>query len=118
MTTSAKYNSEQKEFRNLAYGGDMACLLLNNKDADLEKIGILMEALSFDSQQGLIPLYKYRLLKTRFSSDEESSAMLDIIFTTTVSDFGVNAFEDKITVPLVKQIFMPEKNTISGTFPE
>lgn len=73
-----------------------------------------MEALSFDSQQNLIPLYKDRMLKTRFSSDVESRAMLDIIFNTTVSDFGINAWEDKITAPLITQIFAPEKNMISS----
>ena len=109
-----KYNSEQQSFYSIAYGGDMACLMMNVKDTDLENIGIIMEALTFESQQTLIPLYKYRLLKTRFASDVESSAMLDIVFETTVSDFGINALEDTITVPMIQQVFAPEKNMISS----
>ena len=92
----------------------MACLMSNVRDAELENIGIIMEALSFDSQQKLIPLYKNRLLKTRYASDPDSSAMLDIIFTSTISDFGINAWEDTITVPLIKQVFAPEKDMLSS----
>ena len=109
-----KYNSEQQEYYSISYGGDMACLMKNVRDEDLEYIGIIMEALSFDSQQGLIPIYKERLLKTRYASDPDSSAMLDIIFTSTISDFGINAWEDTITVPLIKQIFAPERDVLSS----
>lgn len=109
-----KYNSDQTEYYSISYGGDMACLMSNVRDAELENIGIIMEALSFDSQQKLIPLYKNRLLKTRYASDPDSSAMLDIIFTSTISDFGINAWEDTITVPLIKQVFAPEKDMLSS----
>ncbi len=110
-----KYNSDQKEFNCITYGGVMACLIKTVKEDNLENIGIIMEALAFDSQQNLIPIYKEKLLKTRFASDESSRSMLDIIFTSTMCELGVNFFEDQITLPLIHQIFQPKKDVISST---
>ena len=110
-----KYDSDQKEFRNISFAAEMACLLNTVKESELENIGIIMEALSFDSHQNLIPLYKDKLLKTRFASDEDSRAMLDIIFNTTVFELGVNVFENIISVPLIQKVYMPKKDVISST---
>ncbi len=110
-----KYDTDQKEYRNISFAGEMACLLITVKEEELENIGILMEALSFDSQQKLIPIYKDKLLKTRFASDEDSRAMLDLIFNTTVSELGINVFEDIVSVPLIQAIYMPKKDVISST---
>jgi hypothetical protein len=110
-----KYDSDQKNFRNITFGGEMACMMITVPEDERENVGILMEALSFDSQQKLIPIYKDKLLKTRFASDEDSRAMLDIIFNTTVSELGINVFEDIVSVPLIQAIYMPKKDVIAST---
>ena len=110
-----KYNEEQENYRCLAYGGVMACILISTKQADLENIGILMEALAFDSHHKLIPIYKDRLLKTRFASDESSREMLDIAFKSTVCELGINAFEEYISAPLISKVFVPKTDVISST---
>ncbi len=110
-----KYDAEQKEYRSLTCAGELACLLVTVTKDDMENIGILMEALSFDSHQNLIPLYMDRVLKTRYASDEESRAMLDIVINSAVSDIGQNAFEDVITVPLIKAVYMTKTDVISST---
>lgn len=55
---------------------------------DLERTGIIIEALSCESKYTLQPAYYDITLKTKASRDEESSAMLDLIFATTVYDIG------------------------------
>ena len=112
---SPKFDADQTEYRNICNGGELACLMITAKEEEYENIGIIMEALSFDSQQNLLPIYKDRLLKTRFASDEDSRAMLDIIFTTTVGEFGVNVFEDIVTVPIIQKIYMTKKDVIAST---
>jgi hypothetical protein len=80
----------------------------------LENIGILLEALAYDSEQNLIPLYKTDLLKTRYASDPDSSAMLDIVFDTAYSDIGVNIMEDGVSLYLIKNVYVPGKDTFSS----
>ena len=110
-----KYNVEQENYRNISNGGEMACLMITVRDDEMENIGILMEALSFDSHQNLMPVYKEKMLKTRFASDEDSRAMVQLIFDTTVGELGINVFEDVISVPFIEKVYMPKKDVISST---
>jgi len=55
---------------------------------DLERTSILLEALSAESKYTLQPAYYNIVLDRKFMRDEESSDMLDIIFSTQVYDVG------------------------------
>ena len=55
---------------------------------DTEKVGAIVEALSFYSYKYLVPAYYDINLKTKFSRDAESSEMLDIVMDGRVFDFG------------------------------
>ena len=55
---------------------------------DLERTGIIIEALSCESKYLLTPAYYDKTLKSKESRDEESSRMLDVIFATTIYDLG------------------------------
>ncbi len=55
---------------------------------DLERTGIIIEALSCESMYLLTPAYYDKTLKSKESRDEESSRMLDVIFATTIYDLG------------------------------
>jgi hypothetical protein len=54
---------------------------------DLEKVGIITDALCAESKYTLIPAYYDIQLKTKFSRDDESSKMLDFIFAARKYDF-------------------------------
>ena len=56
--------------------------------SDIERTGILIEALSADSMYRLTPAYYDVSLKTKFSRDNESSEMLDLIFASRAYDLG------------------------------
>ena len=55
---------------------------------DLEKVGIIMDALCAESLYTLIPAYYDITLKTKFARDNESAEMLDLIFSTRRFDLG------------------------------
>jgi hypothetical protein len=53
-----------------------------------EKDGVIIEALSYDSYKNLLPIYYDTIITTKFTRDEESAAMLDIIYNSRVFDFA------------------------------
>lgn len=110
-----KYDSAQTEYYSACFGGDVACLMTTVTDAQLENIGIIMEALAYHSQEKLVPTYKTELLQTRYASDMESSSMLDIIFNSAHSDMGVTVLEDTISYAFIQAVYVPEDDTISST---
>ncbi len=53
-----------------------------------DKVGLVIEALSYDSYVNLVPIYYNTIITTKFTRDEESGAMLDIIYNSRVFDFA------------------------------
>jgi hypothetical protein len=56
--------------------------------SNLEKVGVVIEALSYESYVNLVPIYYDTIITTKFTRDEESAAMLDIIYNSRVFDFA------------------------------
>jgi len=56
--------------------------------SDPERASVIMEALAAESRYTLFPAYYDITLQRKFTRDDESAAMLDIIFGTTVYDTG------------------------------
>ena len=52
-----------------------------------EKVGAIIEALSYESYKTVRPAYYDIALKSKFARDDESEEMLDIIFSGTIYDF-------------------------------
>ncbi|MHC1695868.1 MAG: hypothetical protein AB9835_11510 [Eubacteriales bacterium] len=57
-------------------------------NSNLERTGIIIEALSAESMYTLTPAYYDISLKTKFARDDESAEMLDIIFQNRIIDIG------------------------------
>ena len=75
-----KYDEEQTEYINL--GGSPFFMVVPIISDDLDRTGAIMEGLAYDSV-GLIDVAYYdKLLKGKTSRDEESTSMLDLIFST------------------------------------
>ncbi|MCL1794087.1 MAG: hypothetical protein FWG34_09475 [Oscillospiraceae bacterium] len=56
--------------------------------SNLDRTGAIIEEMSFLSYKYLVPAYYDVLLKTKFSRDNESAEMLDIIYSGRIFDFG------------------------------
>ena len=62
---------------------------------DLERVSIILEAMAAESKYTLKPAYYDVVLQRKFTRDDESQDMLDIIFNSRVYDIGaVYAFGD------------------------
>ncbi len=65
------------------------CMPRNTYGAEgFSRAGYITQALAYESMYTLTPAYYEQTLKSKTSRDEESSAMLDLIFSTRTYDFG------------------------------
>ncbi|MBQ3616089.1 MAG: hypothetical protein II993_08860 [Anaerotignum sp.] len=74
--------------------------------ADMNKCGLVLEAMAAQSAQTITPAYNETLLKRKYSRDNESEEMLDIISSTRTYDmtsvFGWGGLEGVLTGLLTK----------------
>ena len=83
-----KYDEKQEKYLTMIneHASVMAVPKFNDK---LEMTGKIVEALAAESYKQLVPAYYEVALKTKYSRDEESVRMLDLIFDGVVYDFGL-----------------------------
>lgn len=55
---------------------------------NIERTGIIAEAMSYAGYKNILPAYKEKALKNRYSTDLESAEMLDIIFANRIISFS------------------------------
>lgn len=83
-----KYNSDVDRY--YSYIAVNSCVVtIGNDCADTYYVGVVTEALAGKGASILTPAYYEGQLKSRYSRDEDSSAMLDIIFENRCYDLGV-----------------------------
>ena len=58
-------------------------------NTDLERTGIILEAITYESSKTSYPAYIETSIKTKYSRDEDSIAMLDLIFENRTYDLGI-----------------------------
>ncbi len=75
-----KFNEEQESYYNL--GGNPYFMTVPITTPDLERTGIMMEALAYESVDTIVPAFYEIMLQGKVSRDDESQEMLDIIFST------------------------------------
>ena len=73
---------EKGEYCNTVSHSQATAISFPATTVDLERSGILADALCAESSYTLIPAYYDVQLKTKFARDDESSEMMDIIFAT------------------------------------
>ncbi|MBQ8508550.1 MAG: hypothetical protein IJ493_01445 [Clostridia bacterium] len=83
-----KYDENQENYRAFyaANGGHM--FSVPKFASDLDRTGIIIEALSAEGYYTLIPVYYETALKNKYLRDEESVAMLDIITASRTISFS------------------------------
>lgn len=83
-----KYDEFQEKYRSLVNPYTGVMLGIPKSAGDLDRTGVILEALSAESKYTLRPAYYDICLNRKFTRDEESSEMLDVIFSTQVYDIG------------------------------
>ena len=110
-----KYEADQDEYRSLSAGGTVAALPATVTDERKENIGLLLEALSFESNKSVLPAYYESTLKGKFARDDDSVKMLDIILGSSFYDLGVSVFPNETLHPIMQNVFMTMSNTLAST---
>lgn len=82
-----KWNEAQKDYCAVVDAGH-AALAIPKTVSDIERAGIITEALNAESYRSVIPVYYETALKQKGTRDEESIAMIDYIMMKRVFDFG------------------------------
>ncbi len=100
-----KFDEDQERYYAPSFGAEISVLLKTLPEERWENVGLILEALAFDSQRNLIPTYKEVVLKTKSARDDESASMIDIIIDSISFDFGINAWQDTVVVPFIQKTF-------------
>ncbi len=81
-----KWNEAQDMYYSRIEGCDLTCIPFTNKDPEMT--GAVLEAMASETRAAVIPAYYDVTLRTKITRDEESEAMLDLIFSNRVFDWG------------------------------
>lgn len=87
-----KGSEEQQDYHCAVSCWCASSIMIPKTVTDTERTGIIIEALSAESLYTLKPAYYDIALKTKYSRDEQSSDMLDLIFASRLFDLG-NIFD-------------------------
>ena len=83
-----KYDEAQDKYYSLVNSYTGALLGIPKSVDDLNRVSIILEALSAESRYTVQPAYYDVTLQRKYARDEESEAMLDLIFGSRVYDIG------------------------------
>ncbi len=83
-----KYDEEQEQYHDLVSLWSANMISVPKSLSDPERTGIIIEALSAESMYTLTPAFYDVVLKTKAARDEDSAAMLDLIFEARAFELG------------------------------
>jgi hypothetical protein len=83
-----KYDEEQEQYHDLVSLWAANMISVPKSLSDQERTGIIIEALSAESMYTLTPAFYDVVLKTKAARDEDSAAMLDLIFEARAFELG------------------------------
>ncbi|MBQ7982374.1 MAG: hypothetical protein IJ302_02305 [Clostridia bacterium] len=83
-------------------------------NVNLDMTGAVLEALNSMSSSTVVPAYYEIALKTKYSRDEESAAMLDLIFDNRVVDIGDTILCADIRDNFIREMFENNKRDLAS----
>ena len=94
-----KFDEEQEHYYSRVFNATMMAIPVTV--SDVERTGIILEALCAESYYSVKPVYYDTMLKTKISRDDESGEMLDIIFANRIYDMGYLYWNGPVLDPYV-----------------
>lgn len=109
-----KYDEAQENFHTLAdpYGSGVFCVPYIS--GQTEMTGLMLEVLSASSTDTTLKAFYELSCKTKYTYDETSAVMLDLIFSDIVYDLGVMFDWGGISTNLVMQVMTWDSNKYSS----
>jgi len=83
-----KYETAQPQYCNVLQYNNASVYSVPVTNADFERSGVVLEAMAAESMYILTPAYYDITLQRKYTRDDESSGMLDLIFSTRILDVG------------------------------
>ena len=83
-----KWDSNQERFYATLNNWHSYTFMIPRSVTDVERNAFILDAMAYHGRRIIVPAYYDITLQRRYTRDEESSAMLDIIFASTVYDLG------------------------------
>ena len=102
-----KYNEEQKEYYSRVSYYWCCIVPVTNKDIDFT--GAILEALNCESANSVVPAYYEIALKGKYSRDNDSEQMLQLISDNRIVDIGDTTMCDKIRDGFMASLFSGNK---------
>lgn len=100
-----KYNAQQDKYYSRMEGCELFFTPISAPQDGLDRTSVILEALSSDSAKTVVPVYYDVALKTKFTRDDESAEIIDILFENRVFDLGDTAWCDKVRDPIFAEMF-------------
>ena len=105
-----KYEESQSEYYSRISFFDTSVIPVTVPDVDCSTI--ILEALTCESFNNVIPAYKDIALKSKFARDEDSSQMIDLIWAHRIIDFGDSYFAGTIRDGFVNKMFYEDNRDV------
>jgi hypothetical protein len=109
-----KYTKEQEHYYSRMEGCDLFFAPMSAPAESLERTSVILEALASDSAKSVVPVYYDLALKTKFTRDEESAEILDLLFDNRVYDLGDTIWGDKLRDPIVAPMMQNNKRELAS----
>jgi hypothetical protein len=93
-----KWDEAQTDYQN--YVGSPPVMCIPTTSSDLDRTGMVFEALCYESTDTVIKAYYDVLLKTKISRDDESEGMLDIMFQNRFYNIADTYYRSEVHDPM------------------
>ena len=109
-----KYNAQQEKYYSRMEGCDLFFAPISAPQEALDRTSVILEALASDSAANVVPVYYELALKTKFTRDEESAEILDLLFENRIFDLGDTAWGDRIRDPIFAPMFQSNNRNLAS----
>ncbi len=110
-----KRDEAQDKYYSYTNIGEIATLPRNFDMSRTENVGMILEAMCFNSQENLVPTYKKVVVQTKSTRDDESIGMLDYVFDGISFDYGMVVLANTTANILAQNVLRPKSTTLVST---
>lgn len=105
-----KYDEAQDRYYGRLCFFDTAVVPVSVPDPEIS--AVILEALSCESYNSVVPAYKDVVLKSKFVRDEDSSEMIDVIMQHRILDYGDSIYASLLRDGFINSLFMQGKRDL------
>ena len=107
-----KYDETQAEYYGRISFFDTSVIPVTVPDPEMSSV--VLEALTCESFNNVVPAYKDIALKSKFARDEDSSDMIDVTMEHRIVDFGDSYYAGSIRDGFVAGMFIDDKRDLAS----